>query len=140
MKEERLNTIESCLASIQDAYDTLNDVRNEEEEAYDNMPEGLQLSERGDTMQEAIDLLDEAVTSLDDVISNLEEVTDHANEEAAMEIEPWKELKIGDSITHKSFGAGTITNIEGKYFFIQFKDKTSKFIFPDAIDKGFIIL
>lgn len=140
MKKERLNTIESCFASIQKAHDILDDVRNEEEEAYDNMPEGLQLSERGDMMQEVIDELDEAVNYLDDAISYLDNVVDSANEDSVMEIDPWQNLKVGDSVIHNSFGTGIITNIEGKYFFIQFKEKTSKFIFPDAIDKGFITL
>jgi len=140
MKENRLEILKECQAAIQEAYDKLNDVREEEEEAYDNLPEGLQCSERGDLMQDAIDNLDEAVSSLDEVISNLDDVVTTAENSDVMEIDPWTKLEVGDVVTHKSFGKGIITSIEGNYFFIQFKDKTSKFIFPDAIDKGYIIL
>lgn len=140
MKEARLKTLNDCLNVIQNAHDTLEEVRDEEEEAYDNMPEGLQYSERGDMMQDAIDNLDEAVNSLDEVISSLEEVVTDAEDPDVMEIEPWTMLKVGDKVIHKSFGKGVITAIEGSYYFVDFKGRSSKFIFPDAIDKGYITL
>lgn len=140
MKEERLKILKQCLKDIQNAHDVLEEVRNEEEEAFDNMPEGLQDSERGDMMQEAVDTLDEAIDRLDDVLSSLESVETTADDPAVIEIDPWQKLVVGDVVKHKSFGRGVIKSIEGKYFFIEFKDKTSKFIFPDAIDKGFITL
>lgn len=140
MKEKRLKVLNDCLTAIQDAHDVLDGVRDEEEEAYDNMPEGLQYSERGDLMQEAIDNLDDAVTSLDDVISYLEDAIAAAENPEVMEIDPWTKLKVGDKVTHKSFGKGVITAIEGSYYFVDFKGRSSKFIFPDAIDKGYITL
>ena len=36
MKEERLKILETCLGAIQDAHDVLEEIRDEEEEAYDN--------------------------------------------------------------------------------------------------------
>ena len=140
MKESRLKTLNDCLDKIQKAHDVLDEVRDEEEEAYDNMPEGLQYSERGDMMQEAIDNLDDVVGSLDDVISSLEDVVTTAEDPDVMEIDPWTMLKVGDKVTHKSFGKGVITAIEGCYYFVDFKGRSSKFIFPDAIDKGYITL
>ena len=140
MKEARLKILNDCLTAIQNAHDVLDEVRDEEEEAYDNMPEGLQYSERGDLMQEAIDNLDEAVCLLDDVISSLDDVVTAAENPDVMEIDPWTQLKGGDQVTHKSFGNGIITAIEGNYYYVEFKGRTSKFIFPDAIDKGYIKL
>ncbi len=140
MKEARLKTLNDCLSAIKNAHDTLEAVRDEEEEAYDNMPEGLQYSERGDMMQEVIDNLDDVVGSLDDVISSLENVVTTAEDPDVMEIDPWTMLKVGDKVTHKSFGKGVITAIEGSYYFVDFKGRSSKFIFPDAIDKGYITL
>lgn len=140
MKEERLKTLKRSLNAIQNAHDVLEEVRDEEQDAYDNLPEGLQYSERGDLMQEAVDNLDEAVDYLDDVISSLENVEMNADNPAVIEIDPWQKLVVGDVVKHKSFGRGVIKEIDGKYFFIKFKDKTSKFIFPDAIDKGHITL
>lgn len=140
MKESRLKTLNDCLDKIQKAHDVLDEVRDEEEEAYDNMPEGLQYSERGDMMQEAIDTIDETVSSLDDVLMSLEDVVSTAENPDIWEIDLWQKLNVGDVVVHKSFGNGVITEIEGNYFYIQFKNKTSKFIFPDAIDKGYIKL
>jgi len=140
MKESRLKTLNDCLDKIQKAHDVLDEVRDEEEEAYDNMPEGLQYSERGDMMQEAIDTIDETVSSLDDVLTSLEDVVSTAENPDIWEIDLWQKLNVGDVVTHKSFGNGVITEIEGNYYYIQFKNKTSKFIFPDAIDKGYIKL
>lgn len=140
MKEERLKTLKHCLNMIQNAHDVLEEVRDEEQDAFDNMPEGLQDSERGDMMQEAVDTLDEAVYYLDDVLSSLEDVETNADNPAVIEIDPWQKLVVGDVVKHKSFGRGVIKSIEGKYYFIEFKEKTSKFIFPDAINKGFITL
>ena len=140
MKEERLKTLKRCLNMIQNAHDVLEEVRDEEQDAFDNLPEGLQDSERGDLMQEAVDNLDETIDYLDDVLSSLEDVETNADNPAVMEIDSWQKLVVGDVVHHKSFGRGIIKSIEGKYFFIEFPDKTSKFIFPDAIDKGFITL
>ena len=91
-------------------------------------------------MQEAVDTLDESIDLLDDVLSSLGDVETTADDPAVIEIDPWQKLVVGDVVHHKSFGSGVIKSIEGKYYFIEFKDKTSKFIFPDAIDKGFITL
>jgi len=140
MNEERLKSLKRCLDKIQDAHDVLEEVRDEEQDAFDNMPEGLQYSERGDMMQDAIDNLDETIDYLDEVLSNLEDVETTANNPVLIEIAPWQKLAVGDVVTHKSLGRGVIKSIEGKYFFIEFQDKTSKFIFPDAIDKGHITL
>ena len=140
MKLERLKLIEDCLSDIQNVLDTLQEVHDEEEESYDNLPESMQDGERGELMQDAIDALDNALFPLEDVVSSLEEVTTNGDNELVMEIDPWQLLSVGDTVTHKSFGSGIITVINGKYFTIDFGQKESIFIFPDAINKGFITL
>ena len=52
----------------------LDDIKNEEEEAFDNMPEGLQYSSRGMDAEVAIDNLEEA-------LGYLEEACDMEDEE-----------------------------------------------------------
>lgn len=91
-------------------------------------------------MQETIENLDETIDYLDDVLTSLEEVETNADNPAVIEIDPWQKLEVGEIVHHRSFGSGVIKSIEGKYFFIEFPDKTSKFIFPDAIDKGYITI
>ena len=61
--------------------ETLQDVLNEEQEAYDNLPEGLQESDRGQQMQEYIDALEGVVDSLgeldiEDLYGTIEEIAE----------------------------------------------------------------
>ena len=49
-------------------------VKGEEELAYDNMPENLQYSDRGEASQEAIDCLEEVYNNMEEIIDLLEEV------------------------------------------------------------------
>ena len=51
-------------------------ILSDEEEAFDNMPENLQNSERGDISQDAQDNLSWAVDSLEEAISYLEEASE----------------------------------------------------------------
>jgi hypothetical protein len=118
----------------------LEEVRDEEQDAYDNMPEGLQYSERGDMMQEAIDSLDEAVDAVDEVISNLESAISSAEDPDVMEIDPWQKLKVGDVVKHKSFGKGIVASIDKKEMSVQFASKTSRFFLPDAFEKGYLTI
>jgi hypothetical protein len=43
----------------------LESIRDEEQEAYDNMPESLQDGERGEAMAAIVDALEEVVSALD---------------------------------------------------------------------------
>lgn len=65
--------LESLTGKIADARSIIETARDEEQEYYDNMPEGLQAGERGDKTQEAIDALDEACGNLEEVETYLEE-------------------------------------------------------------------
>ena len=53
---------------------SLEDVRDEEESAFDNLPESIQESERGETMQEIVDALYDACDSLEETIDSLNEI------------------------------------------------------------------
>ena len=72
MNEKRRNAIESVINDLIDkfeeikaeAIDQLSEIRDEEQEAYDNLPESLQDSERGENMQNCIDALEEFMSDL----------------------------------------------------------------------------
>ncbi len=51
---------------------------------------------------------------------------------------PWERLKVGDKVIHKSFGSGQIVSLDDKYIFVKFKDRESKFIFPNAFEKEYL--
>ena len=61
---------------IETAMSSLEDVRDEETEAFDNMPESLQLSDRGSAMEDAISAMEDSVTYLEDVVELLEDVAE----------------------------------------------------------------
>ncbi len=75
MTDTNQGILDNCLTAIQQAYDTLTEVREQEESAYDNLPESIQEGDRGDEMQEAIDTLEEVTDLLEDVISDLEDLS-----------------------------------------------------------------
>ncbi len=52
----------------------LESIQNDEQFAFDSLPEGLQQSQRGEESEEAIDLMDNALDKLDDAISELEDI------------------------------------------------------------------
>lgn len=74
MNAQGRKEIAKHIASLENIKSILESMRDDEEMKYDNMPEGLQESERGDQMQEDIDALENAVASLEDTIDSLQEI------------------------------------------------------------------
>lgn len=73
MNNKRRKEIANTIRQIERV---VSDILAEEEEAFDNMPESLQYSERGDISQEAQDNLSSAVDSLEEAISYLEDASE----------------------------------------------------------------
>ena len=57
--------LEKVSAAKEELTEALTDIREAEEESYDNLPESLQYGERGDAMQDAINALDDVISELD---------------------------------------------------------------------------
>jgi len=74
MNKERRKRLEKAVKSIELAKDEVIALSEEEHEAYDNMPEGLQDSERGEAISENVDDLESAAGDLEDIIDTLREV------------------------------------------------------------------
>lgn len=83
MNKSRRKKIASVISALENiaGYDSINSIRNEienilweEEDAYDNMPENLQYSMRGEASSEAIDSLQDAVDTLEEAISIIDEI------------------------------------------------------------------
>lgn len=70
MNNDRRNRIRKLISQLEEINSEIEEILSEEQDAFDNMPEGLQSSERGDLAQEAISNLENA--NLDDIISSLE--------------------------------------------------------------------
>lgn len=71
MRRERLDEAHSKLI---EAYYIIEKVKDEEEQAFDNMPENLQGSERGEQMEEYIATLEEIYDGIDSYMSDLYDI------------------------------------------------------------------
>ena len=74
----QMGELSTVLETVKEA---LQDVLNEEQEAYDNLPEGLQEADRGQQMQEYIEALEGVVDSLgeldiEDLYETVEEIAE----------------------------------------------------------------
>ena len=74
MNKQRRKLISNCVKELEDIKCKIEEILSDEEYSFDNMPENLQGSMRGEESQEAIDVLNEAASSLDDCIGSLEEI------------------------------------------------------------------
>ena len=108
-RRKRIASVISTLENIIDydliesAKDELEDILYEEEDAYDNMPENLQYSIRGeessdaiDSLQEAVDALEEAIDTLNELDDLKDEYNDTDDEDEELEKESETELKEED--------------------------------------------
>ena len=66
-----METVKTDIESIKEAIDT---ERDDEQEAFDNLPEGLQQAERGQTMEQAVEYLDNASTVITDLFDAIDGV------------------------------------------------------------------
>lgn len=83
MNKQRRNVISKYMAELEEIQSTLNnikegieDVRDSEDEAFSNLPDSLQYSEKGDIMQECVDGLDDAISQIEDIASNIDDINE----------------------------------------------------------------
>lgn len=74
MNIERRRRLSTVAEKATELKDMLTAVREEEEEARDNMPENLQESERYQAMDEACDIISEAEDICDELADKLQEI------------------------------------------------------------------
>lgn len=74
MNDARRKQIEEAKVLLQKAVNLLEQARDDEQEAYDNMPESFQEGEKGEKAQQAIDALEDALGNLSDCADSLENV------------------------------------------------------------------
>jgi hypothetical protein len=64
--EEARDLIGIAFSKLEEARSMLNDVKDAEQDAFDNLPESLQETDRGAAMENAVDMLDTATSAIDD--------------------------------------------------------------------------
>ncbi len=73
MNKDRRKEIEKARGLIEEAKALIDQAFSEEQDYYDNMPEGLQSCSKGDAAQAAVNALSGAADQCDEVLSSLEE-------------------------------------------------------------------
>ena len=74
MNKDRRKSISDNIKLLENIKSKLEDILSDEEMYFDNMPENLQGSIRGEVSENAIDALNEAIENLDSVIDSLNEI------------------------------------------------------------------
>lgn len=66
--------LRGVLLSIIAGREIIEEIVSEEQEKFDNLPEGLQSSEKGEKIEEGISVLEEIVTAAEQIEESLEEI------------------------------------------------------------------
>lgn len=74
MNKQRKKSISENINLLEKIKSNIEDILSDEEFAFDNMPENLQGSLRGEESETAIDLLSSAISDLENCIDNLNEI------------------------------------------------------------------
>lgn len=74
MNKQRRERLDEAHSKLMEAYYIIEEVKDEEEEAFDNMPENLQGSERGEQMEEYVATLEEIYDGIDSYMSDLYDI------------------------------------------------------------------
>ena len=64
------------MSQLETQRDALRTITDEEQEAFDNMPQSLQEAEKGQTMESGIDSMEDAINNLQEVADLLRDVID----------------------------------------------------------------
>lgn len=72
MNKTRRQEISNVVTRIGMVKDALQDILNDEQDYFDNMPENLQGSTRGMDSEEAIDVMEQVIEVLEEAIENLD--------------------------------------------------------------------
>lgn len=76
MNKMRRKELNRAAEMLREAYSIIESCKDEEQDAYDNLPESFQYGDKGDEMQEYIDQMDEAMESIDEAADTIEEIAE----------------------------------------------------------------
>lgn len=74
MNKQRRKRLEDVVSRLEECMSDLEFIKEEEQEAYDNLPESIQYSERGEAMQGNVDDIDYVISDLDQVIDSINNI------------------------------------------------------------------
>lgn len=76
MNKQRRKEIRDIASQLEVLMERIEAIKEEEEEAFENLPESIQYSERGEQMEEYTMSLDQAVSDIDLVRDTLLEIAE----------------------------------------------------------------
>ena len=74
MNKKRRKNIMDATVLLERAREIIDNAQEEEQECYDNLPEGIQDSERGEAMYNNIEALQTASDGIGDAVDSLSEI------------------------------------------------------------------
>ena len=74
MNKQRRKQLQEASKLIAQAQGIIESVKDDEQDAHDNLPESMMYGEKGQQMEEYIDMLDEAYGQCDDLMSIIDEI------------------------------------------------------------------
>ena len=74
MNNSRRKQIAKAITQLEDVQQSIEEIKDEEQDAFDNMLESLQDAERGETMMNWVDLLEDALSNIEEAHDNLENI------------------------------------------------------------------
>lgn len=74
MNNNQRKIVRGWQESLEKIKSEIEDMQNKEQEKYENMPDGLQESEKGEALEEAAENLGEAASNIEDAIDNLSNI------------------------------------------------------------------
>lgn len=72
MNRNRREKLKQAISLLDSAYKIILQASEEEQDSFDNLPENLQESERGEKMEDAISELESATEKIEEVKENIE--------------------------------------------------------------------
>lgn len=76
MNTARRKQLKQAAELLSQAQAIIESVRDDERHEYDNMPESLQYSERGERMSENVDVLNTMLEDISGLFDNIDELTE----------------------------------------------------------------
>lgn len=71
MNNERRKKIKELCKKLNICLDVLENIKDEEQDSYDNLSDNLQYTRRGEIIQENVDALDEIYDKINEIIDDL---------------------------------------------------------------------
>lgn len=87
LKEAFGETVAAMQSDLEDVSSSISDLESEEQDAFDNLPEGLQQADKGQAMEETIDKLSTAQDDIDQITQELTDLFDEKVDEVVSALE-----------------------------------------------------